>query len=347
MRRGAPPAERTAATSPRSNASKRPEATSRAVAGQAFGLELEGDFHAPGLLEGQPGDGPRRTTIELVSSRTLDAGWPDTEAVQVCELRNAEGLVVLTIDEHPLLGYHLHSPIYGRYILSRDGGLVRCAPRRSVAWRWQVFLIGQLLPAAAVLHGLETLHASAVIVAGRAVALTGRSQAGKSSLAINLIRRGARFLADDIVALEPSDTRVLAHAGPGLASVRHAEAEAIGAQELGRLGHAVGRDDNAVRLRIAPAPAPSPLGVLYAIDRDGVTAETAFEPTADARLLLGNPFSSFIRTRERVTRQLDVYARVTRTTPIFRVRVPPTVDAATLAGAVHEHALSVLEDPGQ
>ena len=329
--------------SARHEAPPRPRATSPGATGRAFGLDLEGAFRAPGLLEGRSGDGPRRTTIELVPARVLDSGWPSAEAVRLHEGRDTEGRVRLTIDEHPVLGYRLHAPEHGRYILSRDGGHVRCAPNRGAAWRWQVFLIGQPLPAAAVLQGLEILHASAVILAGRAVALTGRPTAGKSSLAINLLRRGVPFLTDDIVALEPAGRHVLAHPGPGLASVRHAEAELIGPQELGLLGPVVGRDEHAVRLRVVPAPAPLPLGIVYAIDRDGKAAETAFEPTADARLLLGNPFSSYIRSRERLTRQLDIYADVTRTTAMFTIRVPPTVDAATLAGLVHEHALSVLE----
>lgn len=325
----------------------RPRAGSGLAAGQAFGLELEGTFRAPGLLEGEAGGGPRRTAIELVPARLLDSAWPGTEGVRLCELRDTEGRVRLTIDEHPALGYRLHAPAYGRYVLSRDGGVVRCAPSRTAPWRWQSFLIGQLLPAAAVLRGLELLHASAVIIAGRAVVLTGPSQAGKSSVAINLLRRGTPFLADDVVALEPAGSDVLAHPGPALASVRHSEADAIGAQELGRLGPVIGRDEHEVRLGMRRSPAPAPLGVLYVIDRDGGANETAFEPASDPRLLLGNPFSSFIRSPERLTRQLDVYAHVMRTTAIFKVAVPPTVDAATLAGSVHEHALSVLEGPEQ
>ncbi|MDQ3586753.1 MAG: hypothetical protein M3375_00135 [Actinomycetota bacterium] len=280
-------------------------------------------------------------------ARVLDSGWPRREAVRVRELRDTEGSVRLTIDEHPLLGYRLHAAAYGRYVLSRDGGFVRCAPSRTAAWRWQSFLIGQLLPAAAVLHGLEILHASAVIIAGRAVALTGHSQAGKSSVAINLIRRGIPFLADDVVALEPRGADVLAHPGPALASVRRSEAETIGRQALARLGPTVGRDEHEVRLGVCRSPAPAPLGVLYALDRTGEADELAVEPASDARPLLANPFSSFIRSPERLVRQLDVYALVARTTAVFRVSVPATIDAATVAASVHEHALSSLEGPGR
>ena len=42
-----------------------------------------------------------------------------------------------------------------------------------------------------------TVHATTVAIDGRAVMLTGRSGAGKSDLALRLIDRGARLVADD------------------------------------------------------------------------------------------------------------------------------------------------------
>ena len=43
----------------------------------------------------------------------------------------------------------------------------------------------------------ETVHASCVAIDGRGVLLGGRSGAGKSDLALRLIDRGARLVADD------------------------------------------------------------------------------------------------------------------------------------------------------
>lgn len=43
----------------------------------------------------------------------------------------------------------------------------------------------------------ETLHASCVAIEGRAVLIEGRSGEGKSDLALRLIDRGARLVADD------------------------------------------------------------------------------------------------------------------------------------------------------
>src|SRR3712207_7852895 len=56
-----------------------------------------------------------------------------------------------------------------------------CSPPGVAPWRWQRFLVGRILPWAAVLCGLEALHASAVVLDGRAIAFV-RSEEHTSEL---------------------------------------------------------------------------------------------------------------------------------------------------------------------
>jgi hypothetical protein len=56
-------------------------------------------------------------------------------------------------------------------------------------------------------RGLLALHASAVAVAGKAVAFLGAAGWGKSTMAAVMHRRGHNLLADDITAVEPSTGR--------------------------------------------------------------------------------------------------------------------------------------------
>ena len=59
----------------------------------------------------------------------------------------------------------------------------------------------------------QPLHASAVAFADRGALITGPSGSGKSALALELISRGARLVADDGVLLSRApDGRVLARA---------------------------------------------------------------------------------------------------------------------------------------
>ncbi len=60
----------------------------------------------------------------------------------------------------------------------------------------------------------ETVHASAVAVAGRAVLIGGRSGQGKSDLALRLIDRGAALVSDDYTIVRRVGGRLVAGA-PG------------------------------------------------------------------------------------------------------------------------------------
>ena len=53
-------------------------------------------------------------------------------------------------------------------------------------------------------RGVLVLHGAALDVGGRAVVLLGNKGAGKSTTAAALLARGARLLADDLVALDPA-----------------------------------------------------------------------------------------------------------------------------------------------
>lgn len=66
----------------------------------------------------------------------------------------------------------------------------------------RAYLLGSAMGALLHQRGLLPLHASAVEIDGRAVALCGASGAGKSSLALHLVKRGHRLLCDDICAID-------------------------------------------------------------------------------------------------------------------------------------------------
>jgi len=131
--------------------------------------------------------------------------------------------------------------------------------------------------------GVPVLHGSAVVVDGRAVGLVAPSGTGKSVLCAELVRRGAGFLADDGLAIEPGpDGRWLCLAGPPLLRLwpsglrdrlemaaqdlprvyeqgdkRRLTAERLGAESAGG-GTDAGQ---------APPPASVPLAALYFLHR--------------------------------------------------------------------------------
>ncbi len=65
----------------------------------------------------------------------------------------------------------------------------------------RLFLFGTVLGALCHQRGLLPLHASAIVANGRAIAFSGHSRAGKSTLAAFFADRGYPVLADDICVL--------------------------------------------------------------------------------------------------------------------------------------------------
>ena len=151
------------------------------------GLKLDSDFDLPALPEW---DGPAEASADVhcrrgaVPSR-LDR--PDHIAPVFQTSGAGEFLLVL--------------PGTGR-ILVRNGDEITVEPNAGAAGNLSAILAG---PIQAVLwhqRGLLPLHASVVVIKGRAVALCGDGAAGKSTLAAVLAAQGQRVIADDICVVD-------------------------------------------------------------------------------------------------------------------------------------------------
>jgi hypothetical protein len=69
------------------------------------------------------------------------------------------------------------------------------------------YLVGPVLGVVLRLRGMVPLHASAVSIGDRAIALAGPAGAGKSTTAAAFARRGYRVISDDVVALRQEGSR--------------------------------------------------------------------------------------------------------------------------------------------
>jgi HPr kinase/phosphorylase len=75
-------------------------------------------------------------------------------------------------------------------------------------------------------EGRLQLHASTVVINGKAVAIVGPSGSGKSALAFKLLSLGATLLADDITWLEATQTALITSCPPALSG--RIEARGVG-----------------------------------------------------------------------------------------------------------------------
>ena len=147
---------------------------------------------------------------------------------------------------------------------ARDGSHVTCVPAPDGDWTFTRYLIGQVLPFAALLQGLEVFHASAVELDGSVVALAGGTGVGKSTLALNLHLGGAGYVTDDVVAVELRDGEVLAHRGLSVVKVRRAASDLVDSALLGSpaLSH-----PHELRYLIDAVETPLPLGTFCILER--------------------------------------------------------------------------------
>lgn len=305
---------------------------------------MRGRFPVPGLSFA---DAPSPTgaaptcTLELVSAAEIRERWPEDGATRLGEeVFPGERDPARTIDFHPEAGYRLFARHFGLALVSGDGGTVACAPPGESRWRWQRFLVGRILPLAAVARGIECFHASAVTIEERALAVIGPSGAGKTSLAISMVLGGAGFLTDDVLALEPAGGGVVAHPGSAIASLRVTE-EDLAAGHAGRLGEILGRDDKTYVAVDRAAPACR-LGAVYFLTGSQAWQGIAPLSPPDPRLLLASTFIFSVRTSRRLANQLDVCAALAADVPMFTVPSGSGSSVAALAEAIRGHAERAL-----
>ena len=145
----------------------------------AFGLDIRATLSIPFLEHARALRTGRVLHVRAGPSSHREHGWASS-ARAICTRARADGSVYFRIDAHPRRGYRICGEDQGCYLLSAPGDALRCAIGTCPAQNWQRFLVGQVLPFAALVAGLEIFHASAVVLGGRALAFTGESGAGKT-----------------------------------------------------------------------------------------------------------------------------------------------------------------------
>lgn len=288
---------------------------------RAFGLALDIDPRI-GVC-GLAGQGRVSSTEPQTRVRLDPEGvrwrWSGLEAspLRTRELY-ANGAPLLTVDFANPAGYLLWAKGVGRMLISPDGREVLCDPEPSSSG-WASILTEQALPLAATLRGFEVLHASGVVLGGKAMLIAGGPGAGKSSLAAALILRGASLLSDDVVALKRRGSTLTAHPGSDALALRPSERNRLSKEDRDELDSA----DAAVD--------PAHFGQLFVLERSGLDPAIERLDPVDPSTLLATTFNLSVRTPERLARHLDLAAALAATDRIYRLRVQPGIDATRLA----------------
>jgi hypothetical protein len=314
-----------------------PEPEQPAMRATAFGLDIEATTPLSFLHHATAKPSGRPLSVSVHHGQSAGALWP-ADGELICDERLPDGEVNYRIETHPGSGYLISGPEYGAHLLSADGRQLRCFPEGRPDGGWQRMLVAQVLPFAALLHGLEVFHASAVVQDGEVLALIGPSRSGKTSLALELCARGASFMADDVLALETRDGALFAHPGSPVAGVALEHERARQGDDADEHVIAVNARERIVRM--AGAEEPAPLGTLLFLDRKADGPERpSFEPKPDAQLLLAATFNFVLANPERLQQLLEVAALAAQLR-VELVACGPDTNVPELANAV-ERRLSL------
>ena len=303
----------------------------------AFGLELRTSFQLPGMALVDVCERLPALTLELATRDELDLVWSGCEAGPEWRGRLGDGFD-LTI-ERGASGDRLF--VYGdraRYLLDPDGQRLLCAPSGS-SLDWQRTLIGKVIPAIAVIRGYEGLHAAVVDSPAGAIAIMAPSGGGKSTLAVELLRRGRPLFADDVLILEWADGAVRAHPGTPHMNLATEPLDGIEPRELGETLDVLAGERWLAAHNASPLPRP--VRMLCLLERApglGLDLETLpCTPLALAPYMLGLSADP-ARQRER----FRLYADLMQTAALVRLTAGPDHRPAQLADLI-EGTLTVAQ----
>jgi hypothetical protein len=122
-----------------------------------------------------------------------------------------------------------------RFRLDPSASRLECAPREPGPG-WERALLSRILPNVRLAQGCEALHASAVASPHGILAIAGPSGTGKTTLALELVRRGMALVSDDVLVLSSDDAEVLGHPGTPHMNVELSAPVPVVHRELAQLG---------------------------------------------------------------------------------------------------------------
>lgn len=210
------------------------------------------------------------------------------------------------------------------FVVNADGSHidVHSSPARDQEPAY-TYLISQVISVALLQKHIESLHASAIGIDGRAIALLGESGRGKSTLTAHLLQSGAQLITDDLLVL--SEEEGIYFAVPGASRIK-LEPAAAAALRL-PWPHTPMLDGSGKDVWFVPqtscASGNTPLAHICILEPGAENAKLETLNAADAtRALLGATFNPLHTEPQRLQQLLIAGERLVRAVPVLRLSVP-------------------------
>ncbi len=207
-------------------------------------------------------------------------------------------------------------------------------PGLSIDDLW-VYLLGPIMGFALRLQGVVTLHASAVVLDGQAVAFVGAGGAGKSTLAARFALGGIPIITDDVLPLH--ETAVGFAVRP---SVPHVKLWPDSVERLYGRPDALPKlvpsspDWDKRGLDLTPpgaafAGADAPLRQIYLLEPRSPMAVppriARMEPAEALLALIAHAYVNYALSREMREYEFGVLSRLIQTVPVARLSLPEAI----------------------
>lgn len=286
-----------------------------------YGLTVETDRPLPGLAP-VPGTAPAdlRMWIGTVPPAefppTPEVPWYTSPRAAVTEepsllaFRSADGAF-----------YRLRYGDGTEFWVDAAGTRVACTWPADLTLRdAATYLLGSVCAFVLRLRGISSLHASAVVLGDRAVALCGPAGSGKSTTAAAFAARGRAVLADDVVPLLDGAEGVRAQ--PAYPHLR-LWPDVLPALNAGDLPPLTPTWDKRYRDLAADGAfhaSPLPLGAVYVLggrETDGAPRVERIPPAEAVLQLVANAYMGWLPGDAARARDLEVLARVARVVPVM------------------------------
>jgi hypothetical protein len=191
-------------------------------------------------------------------------------------------------------------------------------------------LLDTVLWSVSLVCGYELLHASAISYGDEAVAFVAGTGGGKTSLAAELLHRGAELLSDDVLAMSYDEGRVLVHPAPPVMNLPLGHS-GVDAHDLGQT-LALLADEAWINVE-AVATTPRRLTAVCVLNRQDTGTPRLAPHLAGVLAVLPHAFG-FPGSRARLGRQFEILSDLVADAPVLSLSAAPSCTPAQLADVV-------------
>jgi|ERR1041385_393442 hypothetical protein len=194
------------------------------------------------------------------------------------------------------------------------------------------YLLGPVLGFVMLLRGIVCLHASAIAIEDKAIALLGPAGSGKSTTAAAFAERGCKVLAEDVVTLDDRGDRFLVRPGYPCIRLWPPAVKALYGSETHLPPLTPNWDKCYLDLSERFHSTPLPLAAIYQLGERHHDARapfiTALDRSEGLMALVANTYATKLMDRQMRAREFDLLTRVVGNIPLRRIT--PHADPARI-----------------